>query len=294
MQKNGWKKNRQQYRCPQCNHQFSDGRGGSRVGYLHYYEAWLFGRRTLEEISHKLGISYPTLQQEFDRIEVKEGLQCLPGGAINLVVDATFFGRAYGYLCFHDTKRIIWFKEIKTESVKDFRQGLRELVEAGYQFKSVTIDGRRGYVKAIKMMLGPVPVQMCLFHQKAIMRRYLTNKPQSACGRDLKSLTGEMLTLPTDSFIAKLYELEDTHRPFLLERNDKRQFKHTAIRAALRSLHTNMPQLFTFRDIPSATIPTTINHLESTFSHLKEKIQIHRGLRTFRKKKAIAFLLSPL
>ncbi len=249
-------------------------------------------RRTLEEICQKLGISYPTLSQEFDKIEVKEGLQCAPFEAINLLVDATFFGRAYGFLCFHDTKRIIWFKEIKTESVKDFRHGLRDLLEAGYRFKSVTIDGRRGYFNAIKTMLGPVPVQMCLFHQKAIIRRYITDKPQSACGKELKNLMKGMLDVSTDTFISQLNLLEHKHRAFLLERNNKGQFKHTAIRSAFRSLHTNMPHLFTFRDIPSARIPTTINQLESSFSHLKEKIQLHRGLKSYRKKNAIAFLLS--
>ena len=35
-----------------------------------------------------------------------------------------FFGRKYGFLVFHDCRKVIYFKEVKTESVKDFRQGI--------------------------------------------------------------------------------------------------------------------------------------------------------------------------
>jgi len=40
--------------------------------------------------------------------------------SINLQIDATFFGREYGFLFFHDCKKVIYFKEIRTESIKDF------------------------------------------------------------------------------------------------------------------------------------------------------------------------------
>jgi hypothetical protein len=40
---------------------------------------------------------------------------------INLLIDATFFRREYGFLVFHDCQKVIYFKEIKTESVKDFK-----------------------------------------------------------------------------------------------------------------------------------------------------------------------------
>ena len=43
---------------------------------------------------------------------------------INLLIDATFFGREYGFLVFHDCQKVIYFKEIKTESVKDFKEGI--------------------------------------------------------------------------------------------------------------------------------------------------------------------------
>lgn len=215
-----------------------------------------------------------------------------PSHAINLLVDATFFGRDYGYLCFHDTRRVIWFREIKTEGVKHIRSGLRELQEAGIRIKSVTIDGRRGYYGVIRRMLGPVPIQMCLFHQKAIVRRYLTDRPKSPCGQELSALMKSLCDREHSDFIHAFYSLKERHRHFLEERNEHADYKHRAVRAAFTSLQDNLHSLFTCRDIPSLAIPPTINHLEGTFAHLKEKIKIHRGLRSQRKKRAIKFVLS--
>lgn len=246
----------------------------------------------MTDISADLGVSIPKLQQEFDKIITSEGLQYkAPEEAINLLIDATFFGREYGFLCFHDTQKIIYFAEIKTETVRDLRSGLRELKEAKYKIKSVTIDGRRGYYNAIKKILGPVPVQMCLFHQKAIIRRYITDKPKSLCGQDLKRLMENLCKENQQNFIDDFYKLTEIHHGTLNQRNEKGGYTHTSLRSAFRSLQTNMPYIFAYTDAQSLKIPPTINHLEGLFGHLKEKINIHRGLNKSRKKKAIKFFL---
>ena len=247
----------------------------------------MFGRKTLKEIATTLGVSFPTLQKAFDSLNFPQGLlHPIPSRPINLLIDATFFGREYGYLCFHDTEHIIWFKEIKTENVAELREGLYALKKAGYSFKSVTIDGRSGYYNNIKKVLGPVPIQMCLYHQKAIVRRYITDRPKTLCGQELKSLLTLLCTLPTEEFIERFYLLREKHKIFLNQRNISKGFKHQKLRAAFRSLAANLPYLFTYRDIASATIPSTINYLEGMFAHLKEKVKIHRGLNQQRKKKS--------
>lgn len=230
--------------------------------------------------------------KEFDKIDVLEGVQCAaPDDAVNLLIDATFFGREYGYLCFHDTRRIIYFREIRTETMADLRRGLREVTEAGYRIKSITIDGRRGYYNNIRKMLGNIPIQMCLFHQKSILRRYLTDNPKSGCGKDLKALAARLCHMDAAEFVERFYGLAESYRGFLLERNKNGGFRHVALRAAFRSLESNLPLIFTYQDIRGANIPATTNRLEGAFSHLKEKIKIHRGLGKNRKKKAAKFIL---
>ena|SRR3989338_7007786 len=94
------------------------------------------------------------------------------------------------------------------------------------------------------------------------------------------------------SFIARFYTLMEKHRAYLNERSHNKQFSHSSVRAAYRSLKQNMPMIFTHRDLPQLQIPTTTGRLEGFFSHLKEKIRIHRGLQKNRKKNAIKFLLA--
>ncbi len=136
-----------------------------------------------------------------------EGLQEGVAKSINLLIDATFFGRKYGFLVFHDCKKVIYFKEVKTESVKDFREGILALKAANYRILSVTIDGRRGYINNIRKLLGNIPIQMCLFHQKAIIRRYITDRPRSHCAKQLKELM-HLLCRPESQqeFIDKFYQ----------------------------------------------------------------------------------------
>ena len=136
----------------------------------------------------------------------------MPDLPVNLLIDCVFFGREYGYICFHDTQRMIYFHEIKTETVADLRHGLYALTDAGFRIRSVTIDGRRGFYETIKKILGPVPVQMCLFHQKAIIRRYLTDRPKSSAGQDLKALMNNLLADDVELYCAFLYAYGKTPR----------------------------------------------------------------------------------
>lgn len=123
---------------------------------------------------------------------------------------------------------------------------------------------------------------MCLFHQRAIIRRYITNQ----CGIDLKELMN-LLCQPNDhqEFIDKFYFLKNKYHGFLHYRNELGNYKYTNLRSAFKSIETNMPYLFTYTDFKRLNIPPTINHLEGLFGHLKEKVKIHRGLTPNHKKK---------
>jgi hypothetical protein len=254
-------------------------------------------RRTLTEICFNLDVSYPKLMKEFDRLDsVAQGIQ---GSAdeyldksINLIVDATFFGREYGFLILRDRYRVLYFKEIKTESVKHLREGIIALKTANYNIQSITIDGRKGYINNIRKLLGNIPIQMCLFHQKLIIRRYITDRPRNQCAIELKELM-QLLCKPEkqQEFINHFYHLKTKYHPFLHERNDLGDYKHQALRSAIRSIETNLLYLFTYTDFKDLNIPSTINRLEGHFGHLKTDLKIHRGLKENRKKKAVKFFL---
>jgi len=115
--------------------------------------------------------------------------------AVNLVCDATFYGKRrdkLGTLVFKDvkTKEILIWKHIQSETVQDYRYLKEELIEIGYRIQSATLDGKRGLYKAFK----DIPIQMCHFHQKKIIQRYITMKPKLEASKELKKIVLRLTT----------------------------------------------------------------------------------------------------
>jgi hypothetical protein len=110
-----------------------------------------------------------------------------------LVCDATFYGRRrdkLGTLVFMDsvTYEILIWKHIQSEKVADYKYLLNELLGLGYEILSVTIDGKRGVSNIFK----DYPVQMCHFHQKRIVQRYITLNPKLEASQKLKKIMSRL------------------------------------------------------------------------------------------------------
>ncbi|QOY55263.1 hypothetical protein HUE87_03235 [Candidatus Sulfurimonas marisnigri] len=121
--------------------------------------------------------------------------------AVDLVCDATFYGKRrdkLGILVFKDveSKEILIWKHIESEIVQDYRYLKEKLLELGYTIQSVTSDGKRGLYKAFK----DIPMQMCHFHQKKIVQRYITIRPKLEVSKDLKKIVSRL----TRNYISKI------------------------------------------------------------------------------------------
>ncbi|KAB7880552.1 transposase [Poseidonibacter ostreae] len=205
--------------------------------------------------------------------------------AVNLVCDATFYGKRkdkLGTLVFKDveSKEILIWKHIQSEVVQDYRYLKEELIRLGYTIISVTLDGKRGLYKAFK----DIPIQMCYFHQKKIVQRYITMKPKLEAGKELKKIVSRLTMTNQKSFTQKLDEWYEEYQVFLDEKTisnttGKLHYTHPRVRAAYRSLKTNLPHLFTYKNYKNIAISNTTNALEGgVFSHMKNMISLHRGL----------------
>ncbi len=71
----------------------------------------------LAEIFDDLDVSFLKLNKEFDKFDISEGLQNRSlkdiNKPINLIIDATFFAREFGFLVFHDCQKVIYLKRNK-------------------------------------------------------------------------------------------------------------------------------------------------------------------------------------
>ena len=162
-------------------------------------------------------------------------------------------------------KNISW-KYVKTEKLSFYLEEVFRLNKLGFGFKSFTIDGRRGLIRLLQIHFNTTPIQMCHFHQVAIVTRYTTKNPRTECGKELRKLILNLKKVSKKDFIQQFENLQKTYKDFLKERNEKKQFRHKRLRSAFRSIKANLPYLFTFEDYPELEIPSTINSYERYFS----------------------------
>ena len=163
--------------------------------------------------------------------------------------------------------------------------------EKGFRILAVVLDGRKG----IKEVFSDVPVQMCQFHQKMILRRYLTLNPRLEPAKQLKHLCENICKDEEIIFMKKFHKWNKKWAEFLKERtyyeNGKWSYTHRRLRSARRSLQTNMPFLFTYQKYIEFNIPNTTNSVESINSKLKGLTRIHGGFNSQLKCKIIDEIL---
>ena len=243
-------------------------------------------------MSHKYNKSTRTIRRHFDQFKLANDSFITTSSPVPLVFDGTFFGRGYGLMVYRANGKNIYWREIDNEKISYISEDLSHLQALGWQFSSFTIDGRRGVIQLLKKMFPNVPIQMCVFHQKKIVQRYITMKPKTDCGKEIKMLMENMLLFSELEFHAKLNEIKSKYKDFLKERNENNQFMHRKLRSAIRSLTSNQEYLFSYKNIQNLAIPNTTNSCDGSFAHWKSKVKIHRGLRKNRRAKMIDFLLN--
>lgn len=182
-----------------------------------------------------------------------------------------------------------------TENQDTCISGINELQSKGWQILCLVVDGKN-------LSLGEklnIPIQLCHFHQLAIIKRYLTSNPKLLASQQLKQIA-ELLPKTTETkFKILLDAWYSRWSDFLKEKTvvpgTKRWFyTHKRTRSAYRSLRTNLPYLFTYQKLSKQyrlKLPNTNNSLEGAFAHLKDKVRLHRGLKLNRKLKLINQIL---
>ncbi len=177
---------------------------------------------------------------------------------------------------------------VKSETNVLYIQGVNELISQGFEVVAIVCDGRKGLIQAFKS----IPVQMCQFHQVAIIRRYITKNPKLPASIELKELVAMMKMTDKESFEGGLDLWHTKWKVFLNERTTnletgKSHYTHKRLRSAYRSLKTNLNWLFTWYDNIDLDIPNTTNAIDGHFSDLKNKLRNHNGLSRARKIKFI-------
>jgi hypothetical protein len=294
--KRGFYRNQQYYFCHDCHKRFSSNSTKKESRNENIFEDYLFHKQTYEELRDIYGYSKQSLKHIIDNHRLEEKIH-IPRPII-LAVDTTYFGRRshqglWGVLVFKDTitKEIVWWKFVTDkETATDYLMGKQELIRLGYIIQAVVGDG----FSSIYEVFSEYPIQFCHFHIKQIVGRYIgrtTKQPESLI------LLSIIETIPYSSQEQFKHDLLEYMFQYQSHIEEKRRggsssfFKHKNLRSLLRSLLTNVPYLFTYREYPNLNIPNTTNCLEGFFTHLKIKLRVHRGLTRLHTQKLIEAML---
>lgn len=159
-------------------------------------------------------------------------------------------------------RRNLYCQRIQTETIAEYYKARLTIQEAGVRIVAVVIDGRPG----VRELFRDVPVQMCHFHQKAIINRYLTRRPKLDAVKELRTIVMNLCQTTEANFSEALKHWHERWYSFLKERTinpetGRWHYTHKKLRAAYRSLKSNLPYLFAYQRHPELNIPNTTNSL---------------------------------
>lgn len=283
--KNGLVNGTQLYKCASCGRQFL---GGDRINNQSLWKEYTEGKQTYSQLATKNNRSIKTIQRRLDK--VKLDIPELTKIEIIALMDTTYFGRNFGVMLFRDahTKTNLYKCYVKHETNQAYVDGILHLQSKGFIIKGIVCDGRKGLLQHFKN----IPIQMCQFHQVAIITRYLTRKPKLEAAKELRVLALLLTKTDKESFVGALQDWYSKWQFFLDERTTNKEtgksfYTHKRLRSAHRSFKTNLPWLFTWYENISIKIPNTTNAIDGHFADLKNKLRNHNGLSIKRKKKFI-------
>lgn len=252
-----------------------------------WFHKWVLERQTYKTLQRDSGLSKDTLQKTFYYFLQKAPLTPLiHHDNIHLRVDATYF-KQFCVVCYQDD--IISYTQLfrfsDAERYEEIKEDLSNLLLLGLTIASITCDGHKATLKAIKKILPDVTLQRCLVHIQRMCLLWLTANPTYAAGKELRSLVLMIHHIKTQNdkeyWTKTLLAWEARFKDFLKEKSYKMEtgrywYTHKLIRRSYYTIKRALPNMFHYLNSPN--IPKTTNGIESYFGHLKNHLDLHRGL----------------
>jgi hypothetical protein len=258
---------------------------------------YILENQRYEKLEDELWISRKTIQKYVTHIPLVTGELpiFLAEAQFNIVIDATYFrDRTDGLALIRtNTGYNLGFSFIRSESIEAMSGLMHTFSSAGYATHtlSFTIDGRKSLFKILAKQFPHIPVQMCIFHMKQIITRYITQRPKTRLGKGLRILNSLLGEVSEWSFLFLFHALETHYALFLSEKNIHGDYEHRRLRSVMRSIRSYLPYLHTYEHFPKRDIPRTTSMCDGYFTHIKSRLRIHRWLREYNRNNFIIFLL---
>ncbi len=254
-----------------------------------WFKKWILERQTYKTLTRDSGYSKDTLQRTFYAIlEQAPKVRIIQRNNVNLRMDATYFEK-FCLVCYQDDfdgyTQLIRFTD--KEDYFEIKEDLENLIKLGIQIESITTDGHKSILKAIKKAIPDAKVQRCLVHIQRMCLIWLTRYPKHIAGQELRDLVLMLLKIKTENdktfWIQEFNLWFNRHKEYINEKTfnletDRYWYTHKLLRRSYSTIKSALPNMFHY--LKNTNIPKTTNGIEGYFSHLKNHLDIHRGLTT--------------
>jgi hypothetical protein len=253
------------------------------------WDAYQQEKQTIMELSERFGMSAATIKRRLHDIK-REWVQPPLSGEGFVHLDVTYWGRSFGVLLALDdqTGMPLYISFVKSETVKDYEDAVSSIKGRGYTIRGLIIDGKQSLFKTF----SEYHIQMCQFHMKQIIRRYLTLNPKMHASKELKALVDRLHKTNEADFKKDYQEWKEKWKSTIdhksLHKDGKMHYTHQRLRAAMNSLNFYLPYLFTYQREDCKGMPNTNNKIEGTFTDLKKNLNNHSGLTKENRKRFIS------
>jgi transposase-like protein len=201
-------------------------------------------------------------------------------------MDATYFAQ-FNLLCYQDDTdgytQLIRFSD--GEHYSEIKEDFNNLLKPGVRIESVTTDDHKSALKATKKSVPEAIIQRCLVHIHRMCLIWLTRFPKHPAGQELRAMVLMILKIKSENdklyWIREFRALHLRHKEHLNQKTYNEStgrywFTHKLLRRSYQTVNRALPDMFHYLHNPS--IPNTTNGIEGFFSHLKNHLDLHRGL----------------
>lgn len=267
-----------------------------------WFENWVIGKQTLKRVCDQSGYSQSKVQRLFKYYLNKPPVFSIPQKeSVHIIVDGTYFTNDICLVVYRNSeiKCTQFYRLSDNERYEEIKEDLENLLALNIRIESITCDGHRAILKAIKKVFKKeIIVQRCLVHIQRMSRIWLTKAPKSIVAQELLKLTQQIHLIKTHEqklyWLRGLYDWDISHQSFIKEKSvnpltNRTWYTHKMVRRVRHLLIRAFPDMFHYID--NDKIHKSTNALESFFGHLKDNLSIHRGLTPKHRKNFIQWYL---
>lgn len=279
----------QRYLCKNCGLLFTaSNKAVSQSNYFAWFKKWVLEKQTFTTLSRDTGYSKRKLQHIFYQYLGKPPVFRIQNKqSLNLLIDGTYFNGDACLVLYYDSvlKYGLFHRWTNQEYFTEIREDLRNLKQLDIHLQSVTCDGKKAIINAVRKVYPEAIIQRCVVHIQRMARLWLTRKPKSVAAKELRYIIGLVhhITNVTEQMMwtiafDKWYQ---RHKEFIeLKVKNKATnrwwYKHRQLRRSAVMIKLALADMFHY--ITNKNIPKSTNGIDSYFGHLKLNLNVHRGL----------------